>query len=253
MKTIFLILLSTIIVGTTLAQTGFYVGYENGGKWDKWHYINSKGFALNEMQLDGVFGGYFGYKHKSYSVESGLYGYYTNSPMINYDYSTGQISKSMGSFGSSNMNSWVVPIRFGKDFLFLNKKIFIKPELSFFTIIARNHTAAQPNGSWGENISIPGDTTFIPTSADSTIGYTYRTSKVNFGLESSISIGYRFKEKADIYIKGSYCSSFSPILYETITHYSNAEIVKATDTFYGNSFLVQIGLRYYFAKCENKE
>lgn len=70
------------------------------------------------------------------------------------------------------------------------------------------------------------------------------------GIGTEISIGYRIKEKADIYLKGSYYASFNPMFYETITHYSPGETVYATNTFTGNTFLLQIGVRYYFANMK---
>ncbi len=256
MKRVFLVLVSTIIFGTVMAQTSWYIGYENGVKWDNYSYINSNGFYLQQYQLDGVFGGYVGYKLKEYTFETGFYGFYSSAPWIDYDYNTSFVNKTESSHGSSGMDSWVIPIRFGKEFLFCGQKIFIKPEIGFSGIIARNYENIEV-GSWGDNVSSLVNPNFIPTSGDSTIAYCYRTSKKNlkrfdFGIESEVSIDYRFKDKADIYFKGSYHSSFNPLYYEIITHYSDTEIVKATNTFNGNSFLLQIGLRYYFAKPDNK-
>lgn len=233
------------------SQTGFYLGYENGIKFDKFFYVNSKGNSLTQMPMDGVFGVYAGYKLKSYTFESGFYGYYTSSPRINYDYSSGDVSSSSSSGGSSGMNSWVIPFRFGTEFLFANKQVFIEPQVSLLLFVARDYSSNQPIGRWGENISFfPGDTSYTPKSPDSTIAYCYRTAKVNLGIGTALSVGYRIKEKVDIYLKGSYYASFSPLYYETITHYSSDDIVYATDTFNGNSYLLQIGVRYYFAKRE---
>lgn len=248
MKKFLGILLTVMLSLSGFAQNSFYLGYENGGKWDKFHYINDKGYYLEQLQLDGVFSVNVGYRLKEYTIETGLQGFYTSSPFVSYNYTTSIPSKSNSSGGGSSMNSWIIPLRFGKDFKMCKNRFFVKPELAFTTIIARDYSNKQPKGGWGENISSPGDTSFVPTSPDSTRGYFYRTSKVNFGIETSLSLGYRFKEKADIYIKGSYHSSFNPLFYDTFTHYSATEIVKGTQTFTGTSLLLQIGLRYYFAK-----
>lgn len=248
MKKLIGILFTLMLTITCFAQNGFYLGYENGGKLDKFHYINDKGYSLEQLSLDGIFSINIGYRLKDYSIETGLQGFYTSSPFVSYNYTTSKPSKSSSLGGGSNMNSWIIPLRFGKDFMMCKNRFFVKPELSFTTIIARDYSSGQSNGGWGENVSFPGDTSFVPTSPDSTRGYWYRTSKINFGIETSLSLGYRFKEKADIYIKGSYHSSFSPIFYDTFTHYSATEVVKGTQTFTGTSFLLQIGLRYYFAK-----
>ena len=228
------------------AQNGFYVGYENGCKWDQYQYLNSKGYSLNKYQFDGVWGGYIGYRLNNVTLETGFYGYYTSSPYLQYNYATGAIEKTYGSFGSSSMDSWTIPLRFGNEFLFLKDRLFFKPELAFTTMIARDYSVNQPGSTWGENTRIPGDSSYIPSSADSTKGFCYRSSKINFGIETSISAGYRFKKRADVYLKASYVAGFSPVYYEILTHYSATENVNATKFFNGNSILMQIGLRFYF-------
>jgi len=246
MKNLFLILTSIFIAGTSLAQSGLYIGYENGGLFDRYHYVNSKGISLSQTSIGGVLGLYVGYKHNSYNLETGLYGYYSSIPFIDYNYNTGEASKS-NSMGSGT-ESLIIPIRLGKEFLIAEQKIFIKPEFAFNTIISRDYSENQPTMGWGENVSaFPGDINFTPTSSDSTRAYGYTTSKLNFSFETSLSTGYRFKKKADIYIKGSYVANFRPLYYETITHYSDTEIVNATRVNV-NSFLLQIGLKYYFGK-----
>jgi len=232
-----------------MSQTGFYLGYENGIKFDKFFYVNSKGYSLSQLPADGVLGFYGGYKLKSYTFETGFYWYYTSAPFVSYNYSTGEASTTNSSSGSSDMDNWVIPFRLGKEFLIAKNHVFIEPQLSLLLFVARDYSSNQPNGGWGENVShFPGDTIFVSNSPDSTRAYDYRTSKINFGIGTAISVGYRFKEKADIYLKGSYYASFNPLFYETITHYSSDETVYATNTFVGNSYLIQIGIRYYFAK-----
>ncbi len=248
MKKPFLILFSLFISGICLSQNGFYIGYENGGLFDRFHYVNSKGFELTQTSIGGVLGGIGGYKYKSYSIETGFYGYYSYHPMIEYDYTTSEVNKSNSS--GSGAENWVIPIRLGMEFLTAKRKLFIKPEIAFDIFISRDYSESQPTMGWGENVSaFPGDPNFIPTTSDSTRAYGYISSKMNFGIETSLSIGYRFRQKVDLFIKGSYLANFSPLYYETITHYSNIETVSATDVNV-NSFLMQIGLKYYFAKRE---
>jgi hypothetical protein len=250
MKKVFIILILTAVVGTAVAQTGLYIGYENGFKMDKFNYVNSMSKSLTGVQPVEVLGGYLGYKFDNYTIETGFYSYGTNIPVIHYDFSTGEPSKSGGAVSGTDMGQWVIPVRFGKEFHFSGNNFFIKPEISFNTFIAKGYSKDQPIGGWGENISFPGN---ISTSTDSTLANTYGTTRMNFGIEPSILIGYRIKEKFDISLKGSYNSCFSPLYYETITHYSSEEIVTATNTFYGNAFLLQIGVKYFFAKREKKE
>jgi hypothetical protein len=244
-----LVFLTTFILSVTCsAQNGFYIGYENGGLFDKYHYINSKGFSLSQSSIGGVFGGYAGYKYNSYSVETGIYGYFSTYPNIDYDYNSGIPVKS-NSMGSG-AESWVIPVRLGKEFLFSDQKFFLKTEIAFSTIFCRDYSENQPSMGWGENVpAFPGDPYFNPTGSDSTRAFGYIPAKFNFGIETGLSAGYRFKKKVDVYIKGNYLATFSPLYYETITHYSEAEIVNATNVSV-NAFQIQIGLKYYFAKRE---
>ncbi|MHC1773995.1 MAG: hypothetical protein AB9834_01155 [Lentimicrobium sp.] len=242
-----LVLLTAIILSrSAIAQTGLYIGYENGGLFDRYHYINSKGFSLSQSSIGGVFGGYVGYKVNGYTLETGFYGLYSTHPFIAYNYDSGIPEKS-GSMGSG-AQSWMIPIRLGKEFVFCNDHFFFRPDISFNTMISRDYSENQPTMGWGANVqAFPGDPNFIATSADSTRAYGYVTSKLNFAIETGLSAGYRFRKKADIYIRGSYVANFKPLYYETITHYSETETVTATSTSV-NSFMVQIGVRYYFAK-----
>ncbi len=201
--------------------------------------------------MDGVWGGYLGYNYSGFTLETGFYGSYSSRPFISYEYDTYEASRSSGSGGSSGMNSWVFPLRFGKEFLFFKNRFFLKPEMGFIAIIARDYNDKRPDGSWGENVlPYPGYPNFTPNGPDSTRAYTHRAAKSNFGIETAFSFGYRFKEKADIYFKGTYQSSFTPLYYETITHYSENDIVTATNTQTGNAILFQIGLRYFIARRE---
>jgi hypothetical protein len=244
-----LMILTTFILSVACtAQNGFYLGYENGGLFDRYQYINSKGFSLSQSSIGGVLGGYVGYKYNSYSLETAFYGYYSTHPFVDYDYSSGIPAKS-SSMGSG-ADSWVIPVRFGKEFTFSDQKFFLKPEIAFSTIISRDYSENQPSMGWGENVSaFPGDPNYIPTGSDSTRTFGYIPSKFNFGIETGLSAGYRVRKKFDVYIKGSYLATFSPIYYETITHYSETEIVNATSASV-NSFQIQIGLKYYFTKRE---
>ena len=246
MRKLLVLLTAIILSASAIAQTGLYIGYENGGLFDRYHYVNSKGFSLSQSSIGGVFGGYVGYIVNGYTLETGFYGFYSTHPFIVYNYDSGIPEKS-GSMGSG-AESWVIPIRFGKEFVFCNDRFFIKPDISFNTMISRDYSENQPTMGWGSNVpAFPGDPNFIAISADSTRAYGYVSSKLSFAIETGLSAGYRFKKKADIYLKGSYLANFNPMYYETIMHYSENDIVTSTSTAV-NSFLVQIGVKYYFAK-----
>jgi len=248
MRKLFLIATTILLSMTGVAQNGFYIGYENGGLFERYNYVNSKAKTLTQSSIGGILGGYVGFKYDSYSFETGFYGLYSSVPIVEYNYGNSSVSKS-SSMGSGQ-ESWLIPLRFGKEFLVAQNKIFIKPEIGFNVIISRDYIKNQPIMGWGENVSaFPGDNNYVPSGPDSTRAYGYIPSKVNFSIEPSISSGYRFKKKADIYLKCSYIANFNPIYYETITHYSTTETVYATRIM-SNAILFQIGLKYHFAKRE---
>lgn len=246
MKKLFVILTTFLLSMTSMAQNGFYLGYENGGLFERYNYVNSKAKTLTQSSIGGILGGYVGFKHNSYTVETGFYGLFSSTPMVKYNYSTSEVSKS--SSMCSGQESWLIPLRFGREFLVAKDKIFIKPEIGFNCIVSRDYTESQSMMGWGENVSaFPGDNNYVPSGPDSTRAYGYIPSKVNFSVEPSIALGYRFKMKADIYLKCSYLASFNSSYYETITHYSQTETVYATRNM-SNAIIFQIGLKYYFAK-----
>ncbi|MCO5257476.1 MAG: hypothetical protein M9926_12045 [Lentimicrobium sp.] len=248
MRKLFVIVTTFLLSMAGIAQNGFYLGYENGGLFERYNYVNSKANTLTQASIGGIFGGYFGFKYDSYTVETGFYGLSSSHPLVDFNYSTSEVSKSLSM--SSGQESWLIPLRFGKEFLVAQNKIFIKPEIGFNVMISRDYSENQPMMGWGENVSMfPGDNSYIPTGSDSTRAYGYIPSKINFSIEPGISSGYRFKEKADIYLKCSYIANFNPSYYETITHYSETGTVYATRNM-SNSILFQIGLKYYFAKRE---
>ena len=247
MRKLFVILTTSLLSLTCLAQEGFYIGYENGAVFERYNYVNSKAKTLTQASIAGIFGGYFGYKFNSYSVETGFYGLNSWYPYYEYNYSTYEASKTLTM--ADGQQSWLIPLRFGKEFLIAGDKIFIKPEIGFNIMVSRDFSQKQPMMGYGHNVEPFGGNVFIPIGSDSTRAYGYIPSKFNFSVEPGISSGYRFKKKADIYLKCSYIANFNQSYFETITHYSETETVYATRNV-TNSILLQIGLKYYFAKRE---
>lgn len=250
MKKLFVILATSLLSLTCLAQNGFYIGYENGAAFERYNYVNNKAKTLTQASIGGVFGGYIGYKQDSYTVETGFYSLFSSTPFFEYNYATYEASKTLSM--TNGQESWLIPLRFGKEYLVAGDKIFIKPEIGFNLMLSRDYSENQPTMGCGENASwFPGDIHPAPTGSDSTKAFGYIPSKANFSVEPGISSGYRFKKKTDIYLKCSYLANFSPSYYETITHYSETETVYATRTMQ-NSILFQIGLKYFFSKREKK-
>ncbi|MBK6964409.1 MAG: hypothetical protein IPH20_10870 [Bacteroidales bacterium] len=68
MRKLLVILASILLSTAAIAQSGLFIGYENGGLFDRYHYVNSKGFSLSQSSIGGVFGGFVGYKVNSYTL-----------------------------------------------------------------------------------------------------------------------------------------------------------------------------------------
>ncbi len=244
------ILLCLLLTQYVFSQRSFYFGYENGIKFDQFSYFNSVGNSHSDYQLDGVLGGYVGYYFNTFTIETGYYKYFTSSPVLRYNYSTKKLDPNdgNGSHGSSAMNSTVIPLRFGKEFLFLNKKVFVKPEIGFSAIIGRGDCGAA--SSWGSNVDFDNNHEMIPGEGNSTIGHGFRTQKTNFGFTTGISAGLKIKQRLDIYMKGNFDTSLKPLYFENITHYSPDGNVTATNSFNGTAFSWEIGLRFYLKKLK---
>lgn len=242
-----LIIIATFLVISLFAQKNFYVGYENGGLFDRHHYVNEKGYSSSQFSIGGVLGGYVGYRLQTYTFETGFYSYNSYTPQVNYNFSTGEPSKS-NSMSDSEQN-FVIPLRVGKEFLFAQQKFYVKPEISFNIIISRDYSQQQPNGGWGTGeFGLVGDTV-IPFSPYYTYAKAYDPTPVNLGIGTDLSIGYRIKQRMDIYIKAGYLAHFSPIYHETIVHQSPEEVVTAT-SISQNAMLLQIGLKFFIKKIE---
>jgi hypothetical protein len=250
MKKLQLTFFAFLLTCISYSQTGFYVGGEAGVKWDNFFYINSLGYSLGQYSYNGTWGGFAGYKLNNFTFETGFYGYYTALPDIYINYDTGEPFKGMGVSGSSSMDSWVIPFSFGYDIPFGNDHFFVKPEMTFLIYKGRDGNTGKIGG-WGTGGDIPDfswDTPIddIELSPGTTLGFTYRQSNVNTGLGLGVSLGWRIKKRADIYFKGTYNTTFTPILYDVIAHQlNNNERISATNTFSGSSFGLQIGFRFY--------
>ena len=244
MKTNILIAAAILILTLSAsAQKGLYIGYENGIKFDFYDYIDNNANTYNHLAMDGVWGGYVGYKWKGYSVETGFYGYYLSSPFLYYDSLTG-VPRVQGSSGSSGMDKWVIPVRFGKEFTFCSGRLFVKPEIGFLTMIARDPSADPWVGSSGYGMKhwwIDNE----PPRRDSSWSRHYITGKYNFALESSLSGGVRLWKHFDIYLKGSLTTGFTNTMFSTITYDSPYQHLTAVTTT-RNSMIYQIGVRYNF-------
>jgi len=256
MKKIQLTFFAVLFSFAAYSQTGLYLGGEAGINWDRFFYINSRGYSFGQYTFNGNWGGYLGYKLKHYTIETGFYGCSLALPDIYIDYDNAVPNEGMGVSGSSALDSWVIPLRFGYDIPFGNDHFFVKPEVSFLIFKSRENSTGKIGG-WGKDGEIPDygwDTPIdeVDLNPGTTLAFTYRPTKVNPGLGLSCSLGWRIKKRADLYFKGSYNTMFTPMLYDVIGHQlNNDERISATNTFTGNSFNFQIGFRFYLKR--NKE
>lgn len=247
MKFIIAFLFLSVFSSNVFSQDKLFLNIEGGGKWDKFNYINQNRSFINSLQFDGVYGFGIGLKFSKFNIETGLHSFNTTDPIINFSFETRSPQLTGYTTVNSQMKSLLIPLRLSKEFLFFNDKFFFQPEISFNTIIANNYSTNQPMQGWDYvDKSNPSIIMFVVV-YDTTKSYTYRTSKIGFGLGTSLSIGYILGEKVKIYFKASLYNSFYPLYYNTITHSSAFETFHATNTFTGIAFSVQAGVRYEFA------
>ena len=247
MKRHLFILAAVLFTVTAYSQKGLYVGYENGLKYDFYDYTDSRATSYNHLAMDGLWGGYVGYAWKGYSVETGFYGYYLSSPSLVFD-SVTAIPEKQGSSGSSGMNKWVIPVRFGKEFTFCSGKLFLKPQLGFLTMIARDYSADHHTGTSGYGIRFGAYGQYVPfyvPRSDSSRTEHYITGRYNFALENSVSAGVGLWKHFDIYLKGSLITGFTNTMFSTITYDSPYQHISAVTTT-RNSMSYQIGVKYNF-------
>jgi len=216
------------------AQTAFYFGYENGFKGDNYHYVNDKGFSLNQFTPEFIWGLIAGCKVQNFTVETGYRTYNSTSPKTGYDYETGDPRELSGNGGHGSLSAYAIPLRFGYDFLHRNQEVFIRPETGINLLFTK---LTGYSGSFSDNDF---------DSDNYTTGKCYTPSPFIFGIESSVSAGYRFRNMLDLYLKCGICCSFQPVYIETMVHHSETEDIAATQTYSGNSVTLQIGVKYYF-------
>jgi len=88
MKKIQLTFFAVLFSFAAYSQTGLYLGGEAGINWDRFFYINSRGYSFGQYTFNGNWGGYLGYKLKHYTIETGFYGCSLALPDIYIDYDT---------------------------------------------------------------------------------------------------------------------------------------------------------------------
>lgn len=248
MKNPILVIIASLFMLSGFSQNNFYIGYELGGLFDRHHYTNENGASLSQFSIGGVRGAHIGYRIKTYTIETGFYNFNSTSPHWNYNFETGEVSKSNSM--SDAQQKFSIPLRFGKEFLFAQRKIYLKPEMGINLLLSRDYSMPQPNGGWASGVI------FDPENPDSlsfspyyTIADAYETQNIGLGIETNLTIGFRFKQRGDIYMKMGYLAQLSPMYMEVIEQHSPTETIEATSVSLNAAFL-QIGLRLYLKQIE---
>lgn len=240
-----------LIFNSLHSQDGLYLGYEGGVKWNKFMYVNEKGFHGTNLDYTLTTGGYLGYKHQNFTLESGLQWFEIGSPIFWFNYHDASVKKYDGDGNQGNpVNYLVIPLRIGYDFMNKNHQFFLKPEMGFLFYFVQHYryvTSPHTMGG-GSSIDFDQDEIGYPSETEYTYSEGYIPDNFSLGFESSLCAGYRFHYRADIYLKISIHSSLDILYYETITHHMDSGDVTATHSFSGNSLSCQIGLRGYLGK-----
>lgn len=237
MKKFFLIISFSILSIFGTAQNSFFIGGEAGGILQRYHYENDKNVTSTQTAVSTVLGGYFGYAFRSYAIEVGFYAVHLTIPLLDYNTLTHEVSKSSSEY--HGRQGWLIPLRFSKTFLLAGDKVFIKPELGINMNIS---------DFYHEDLSF----TFLHRLNEDSDGgyhglaYAYWQSQYLFIIEPGFSIGYRFSERADIYLRCSYMVDLGDSYYEEITHLI-PYTVNATRTM-KNTVQFKIGFAYHFLR-----
>lgn len=222
-----------------ISQNNPYFGIEFGGLFDRYHYENDHAYSENHIFNGGSTGIHLGYRMKTYTFEVGTYWYFTRSPYISYDFVTGEISPKKVS--KVELKYYVIPFRLGKEIQFVNTQIYLKPEIGFSLIVLKGR-ADNDNTNKGWGIEENGNSNKIDSINYYTFAQVYEKTKLGMALETNLSIGYRFKEKFDIYLRGSYLYYFSSMYEEDIVHHSPIDLVIAERS-KTSAILMHLGVR----------
>ena len=238
-----LIALTLFIGQGVFGQDGFYAGIEMGVLSGRFHYTNEKGYSLSQGCIGDVIGVHFGKRKDGFYFQTGIYRDRPDHPFAEINYETWEPSKSFTA--TNGMESYRIPLYVGKEFK-IYKRFYGSIGLGFNTIISRDIGEVSGFGvayyDQDYNNTLSGDSTWGALSVD---------RRVNFGFESVFTLGMRSKGNFDYFLKAGYLAHFQPFSNETITHYSNREVITATRVGL-NSMTIGFGLSYRF-QSRNRE
>lgn len=256
-KSLFIGMILLLGMVSLQAQNGVYMGGEFANKRDYYHFTNNQGTSVNQGMLCNSYGIYLGYQFKRFSYETGLFQYTSSVPEITYDWDKERAHFGRGAHSTSANTMQVIPLRAGYDFLSRHKGLYLQPSLGLLLIY--NHT--EPNErvfAWSIveeaagsylGIGISGDTILpVPSSGKFSHGTGYSTTPLNLGFQAGLRIGYRIKEKLDIYLGISASGSLNLLYFENVLYQYDEELIAGTTSFSGNSTTLQLGIKYYLKR-----
>jgi|SRR5690554_3219271 len=240
-----LLIALTIFVGQgVFGQDGFYVGLEMGVLSGRFHYTNEKGYSLSQGCIGTEVGAHFGKRKNGFYFQTGIYRDRPYHPFVEINYETWKPAKSFSA--SKGIENYRIPLYVGKEFK-IYKRFYGGIGIGFNTIISRDIGKVSGFGVVYYDPTQPD----LTASGDSTWGDLRVDHRFNFGFESVFTLGLRSKGNFDYFLKAAYLAHFQPFSNETITHYSNTEVITATRVGL-NSMTIGLGLSYRF-QSRNRE
>lgn len=246
-------ILITFIFSLTLFNglvTGQKLNFSLGAisKFEKFNYVNQNGSSINTMIFDLNYGFGLGYLSKNkFSLNTGIQSFNTSDPIIYFNMEKGTSQLFGASVENDFLKSWMIPLEVGKKFLFFDEKLSLEPSIGLTTIFARNFPNSQPNKSWTlVDYSSP-DTVMFLVVYDTTVAFTYRSAKIDFGLNISAAASYKVFDEIELVAKVGLHHSFYPLYYDMVWHESALETEVGISTFLGVSYYALLGVRYSFA------
>ncbi len=240
MRKIFTLLSILFICLSGFGQGNFYFAYELGPLFERHHYTNEASYSECQYYMGGASALLFGFQKQSFTFETGGYIFISKTPYKEYDFNTGKINKAKEN--GYEVKNFVIPFRFGKEMWLKNSRFAIKPEIGISLFVKKGHVDERESKGWvmkGSEYYYNTDAVYI--ASEYTFARVIERTKIELGLETSVSFLYQINENFGVYFRGSYIAQFSPIYYEMIEHHHYDEVLNANSTKL-NVALLQFGI-----------
>lgn len=239
------IALMVFIGGNAYSQGQFFGGIDVGVLSDRNHFISETGQTLSGGTIGGLLSASFGFRKNDYVIATGFGRYSHGLRTFELDRNTGIFERPNQS--GTAVQSYVIPVTFAREFQ-VYKKWHLGVGVGLLGLIARDVGYRGKTGNYGFDPD-PADPSSVIRNADSTITTFGTNRNFNMAFETSLYMVYRIVDGAEFFAKASYQGHINPNFTAEHTFYSEAGTVRGSSLAI-NSFVVGIGMRYYFRRAE---